>query len=118
MPKLKKKRVEAETVQEEITVGEVPTEEEAESATDTVVIENLVISEEEALKEQEEAEADNTVHTDKLNRALKVVHDKFNLEGYSVMGFKDNGNKVDISVTNGDFDLTIRIRDCEAEGIY
>lgn len=122
MPKLKKKK--NDEVKEAVAVGEVPTPEEAVVATDTAELKegeadlNLTADETEALKEQEDAEAANTVHTDKLNRALKVVHDKFNLDGYSVMSFKDQGNKVEVSVANGDFDLTIKIKDCEAEGIY
>ena len=116
MPKLKKKNT--KNLAEEPVIGEIPEIEEVVEATDVAEVENLNTDEETALSEQVSAEAENTVHTDKLNRALKVVHDRFNLDGYNVMSFKDQGNKVEVSVTNGDFDLTIKIRDCENEGIY
>lgn len=112
MPKLKKKKTEEvtkEVVQEETTT---PAEQEEQKQ------ENINEEEALALAKQVEEDENNTVHTDKLNKALKVVHDKFGLDGYSVMSFKDGGSKVDVSVTNGDFDLKITIRDCENEGIY
>lgn len=114
MPKLKKKKTEVEVSEAETTevVDNTSTEVQEE------VNANINDDEVAAISKQEEVEADNTVHTDKLNKALKVVHDKFNLDGYSVMSFKDAGNKVNVSVSNGEFDLTICVRDCEAYGIF
>ena len=113
MPKLKKKLATEDTTPEVIS-GEAENTEPTEAGENA----NLNADEEQALAEQQEEDNKHTIRAEKLDRVLKVVHDTFNLDGYSVMSFKDNGNKAEVSVTNGDFDITIKIRDCEAHNIF
>lgn len=59
------------------------------------------------------------IQQNKLSSALECIISKFGLDdSFSVMGYKDGGNRVDVSVANSDFELTVRIRDCDKLGIH
>lgn len=53
------------------------------------------------------------ISSDRINHAVNVLEDRFNLTGenYSVTGFKDKGNTCIVSLSNSDFDLTVTIKD-------
>lgn len=113
-----KKTLEAETavtpvetaVEETVPVEETP----AESP-------YLNDAEQKALAEQHEkyTEDSKKVSIDKMEEAVRVASENFNLldKSFSVNGFADKGTKVQLSVSNGDFDLVITIKDAEKFGI-
>ena len=57
--------------------------------------------------------------TKKMNKALALVFDVFDLEdkGYVMTAFKDKGNKCSIELANGDFTVNVDIKDCERFGL-
>ncbi len=101
MAKLVKKSTEEETVDTVIENGD----------------ENINNSELDILQSNEET-SKNTIHTDKLEKALKVVQDRFNLDEFNILGFKDSGNKIELSLSNSDFEIAIKVKDCEAYSIF
>lgn len=78
-------------------------------------------AEQKALAEQHEKDTEDSkkVSIDKMEEAVRVASENFNLldKGFSVNGFADKGSKVQLSVSNGDFDLVITIKDAEKFGI-
>lgn len=112
-----KKTPEAETA---VTPVETPVEE-------SVPVEDVPTSpymneaEQTALAEQHEKDTEDSkkVSIDKMEEAVRVASENFNLldKGFSVNGFADKGTKVQLSVSNGDFDLVITIKDAEKFGI-
>ena len=54
-----------------------------------------------------------------METAVEVVSNLFNLnsKGFSVTGFADKGSKIQLSMTNGDFDITVVVKDAEKFGI-
>lgn len=84
--KVKKNKVNAEEVKEEVTTEEVLQDNKA---------------------------------TKKMNEALALVFDVFDLEdkGYVMTTFKDKGNKCSIELANGDFTVNVDIKDCERFGL-
>ena len=74
-------------------------------------------AEQKALAEQHENDEENSkkVSIAKMERAVEVVSDHFNLYGHNfiVNGFADKGSKCQLSMSNGDFDIVITIKDSE-----
>ena len=112
-----KKTPEAETA---ITPVETPVEESV-PVEDTPVSPYMNEAEQNALAEQREKDTEDSkkVSIDKMEEAVRVASENFNLldKGFSVNGFADKGSKVQLSVSNGDFDLVITIKDAEKFGI-
>ena len=84
--KVKKNKVNAEEVKEEVTSEEVSQDNEA---------------------------------TKKMNKALALVFDVFNLEdkGYIMTAFKDKSNKCSLELANEDFTVNVDIKNCERFGL-
>ena len=75
----------------------------------------------EEIKEEvtaEEVSQDNKA-TKKMNKALALVFDVFDLEdkGYVMTAFKDKGNKCSIELANEDFIVSVDIKDCGRFGL-
>ena len=96
------------------TVIETPVEE-------TPVSPYMNEAEQTALAEQHEKDTAESkkVSIDKMESAVEVVSDHFNLYGHDfvVNGFADKGSKCQLSLSNGDFDIVITIKDAEKFGI-
>lgn len=84
--KVKKNKVNAEEVKEEVTTEEVSQDNKA---------------------------------TKKMNKALALVFDVFDLEdkGYIMTAFKDKGNSCSLELANGDFTVGVTIKNCDAFGL-
>ena len=78
-------------------------------------------AEQSALSEQHERDSAESkkVSTEKMQKAVEVVQEQFNLcdKGFSVNGFSDKGSKCQLSMSNGDFDIVVTIKDAEKFGI-
>lgn len=55
----------------------------------------------------------------KMEKAVALLEDEFNLKekGYSVFKFDDKGKTVTVSMTNGEFDISITFNDPIAYGL-
>ena len=101
---------------EEATAEEIPVEETPDK-------ENQYLNEAEqnALAEQHEKDSAESkkVSIAKMERAVEVASDHFNLYGkdFIVNGFADKGAKCQLSMSNGDFDIVVTIKDAEKYGI-
>lgn len=84
--KVKKNKVNAEEVKEEVTTEEVSQDNKA---------------------------------TKKMNEALALVFDVFDLEdkGYVMTAFKDKGNSCSLELVNEDFTVGVTIKNCDVFGI-
>lgn len=73
---------------------------------------------EEVTAEEEEVSQDNKA-TKKMNKALALVFDVFDLEdkGYVMTAFKDKGNKCSLELANEDFTVNVDIKNCERFGL-
>ena len=73
--------------------------------------------EREALEKQVDSDNEDSskVATVRMEKALKVVSDKFNLtnDDFILKGFSDKGTKFQMSMSNDDFDITILVKDTE-----
>ena len=67
----------------------------------------------------EEVSQDNNEATKKMNKALALVFDVFDLEDkdYVMTAFKDKGSKCSIELANEDFTVSVDIKDCERFGL-
>ena len=76
------------------------------------------VNAEETKEEVTEVSQDNKA-TKKMNKALALVFDVFDLEdkGYVMTAFKDKGNKCSIELANEDFTVNVDIKDCERFGL-
>ena len=78
-------------------------------------------AEQTALAEQHEKDTAESrkVSIVKMEKAVEVVSDQFNLYGHDfvVNGFADKGSKCQLSMSNGDFDIVVTIKDAEKFGI-
>ena len=78
-------------------------------------------AEQNALAEQHERDSEESkkVSTAKMERAVEVVSDQFDLLGkdFIVNGFADKGGKCQLSMSNGDFDIVVTVKDSEKFGI-
>lgn len=84
--KVKKNKVNAEEVKEEVTTEEV---------------------------------SQNNKATKKMNKALALVFDVFDLEdkGYVMTAFKDKGNSCSLELVNEDFTVGVTIKNCDVFGL-
>ena len=84
--KVKKNKVNAEEVKEEVTAEEVSQDNKA---------------------------------TKKMNKALALVFDVFDLEdrGYIMTAFKDKGHSCSLELANEDFTIGVTIKNCERFGL-
>lgn len=112
-----KKTPEAETA---VTPIETPVEENVLDR-DISTSPYMNEAEQKALAEQHEKDNEDSkkVSIDKMEEAVRVASENFNLfdKGFSVNGFADKGSKVQLSISNGDFDLVVTIKDAEKFGI-
>ena len=112
----KRKSKKTEPVEETTpeTVTETPVEE-------TPVSPYMNEAEQTALAEQHEKDSEESkkVSIDKMKSAVEVVQSMFNLcdKDFSVNGFADKGGKCQLSMSNGDFDIVVTIKDAEKFGI-
>ena len=79
---------------------------------------NVTKAESEAVLKQQEKEAEAGASIEKMKRATALLSTKFNLdESYHVTNFKDGGKVVDTTLENGDFIVTIRVKDSARQGL-
>ena len=66
----------------------------------------------------EEVSQDNKA-TKKMNKALALVFDVFDLEdrGYVMTAFKDKGHSCSLELANEDFTIGVTIKNCERFGL-
>ena len=65
----------------------------------------------------EESNSRDKVSVEKMDIAITLVCEKFNLHGYTLTGFKDKGNSAILALSNGDFSIGVTINSCEKFGI-
>lgn len=67
----------------------------------------------------ETTEEKRKVSTEKMEKAVELIQDTFNLsdKGYVVNAFTDGGVKLKLSLANSDFELSVTIRDSEKYGL-
>lgn len=79
---------------------------------------NVTKAESEVVLKQQEKEAEAGASIEKMKRATALLSTKFNLdESYHVTNFKDGGKVVDTTLENGDFIVTIRVKDSARQGL-
>lgn len=121
MATLKSKRKQAEKI-EELT-AEVEQTAPVEEVKEEAPVESPYMNDAEksALTEQHEKDSAESkkVSIAKMERAVEVVSDHFNLydKSFVVNGFADKGSKCQLSMSNGDFDIVVTIKDSEKFGI-
>ena len=117
------KKAEIEAIEQEVEktapVEEpTPVEEEVPATTESPYLND---AEQIALAEQHEKDTAESkkVSIAKMERAVEVASDHFNLYGkdFIVNGFADKGSKCQLSMSNGDFDIVVTIKDSEKFGI-
>lgn len=116
------KKAEIEALEQEVEnttpVEETPVEEEVSATTESPYLND---AEQKALAEQHENDEENSrkVSIAKMEKAVEVVSDMFNLYGHNFVmnGFADKGSKFQLSMSNGDFDIVVTIKDSEKFGI-
>lgn len=119
MATLKSKRKKREEIEELSAEVEQSTPVEAEEThTESPYLND---AEQNALAEQHEKDTAESkkVSIEKMQRAVEVVQEQFNLcdKNFSVNGFADKGSKCQLSMSNGDFDIVVTIKDAEKFGI-
>ena len=79
---------------------------------------NKVNAEEVKEETAEEVSQDNKA-TKKMNKALALVFDVFDLEdkSYIMTAFKDKGNSCSLELANEDFTVGVTIKNCERFGL-
>lgn len=106
MAKLGKKKVEA-TV-EEAVVEETVAEKEAMTKEELDIV-----------KKNEEAKAEESADTQRLQLATNLVSSKFSLDpSYSVKKFDDKGKVVNLTLENNEFIINVTIKDSDRHGMY
>lgn len=72
-----------------------------------------------ALEKDMPSEDENKVSTKKMEKTVALLENMFNLKdkSFSVTSFTDKGNSVKVSMTNGDFDVSVTVNDAEATGL-
>jgi len=80
----------------------------------------LTPAERDAIREDENyRNEDSASMMERLQLAVRVVSQKFNLDDeYRVTKFNDKGKVVDLTLENGDFVLSVTIKNSEAHGMY
>lgn len=81
---------------------------------------NMTTEEQVAIHNDEERrDAENANMMERLQAAVRVVSQKFNLDDeYRVTKFNDKGKVVDLTLENGDFIISVTIKNSEAHGMY
>ena len=78
-------------------------------------------AEQSVLAEQHEKDTEDLkrVSIAKMEKAVEVISGMFHLygKGFSVNGFADKGAKSQLSMSNGDFDIVVTVKDSEKFGI-
>ena len=93
----------------------------------TPVVEETVAEKEPAMtkeelevaKKNEEATAEESADTQRLQLATNLVSGKFNLDpSYSVKKFEDKGKVVNLTLENNEFIINVTIKDSDRHGMY
>lgn len=117
------KKAEIEAIEQEVektapVEEQTPIEEEVPATTESPYLND---AEQKALAEQHENDTEKSrrVSIEKMEQAVEVVQNQFNLydKNFSVNGFADKGSKCQLSMSNGDFDIVVTIKDAEKFGI-
>lgn len=97
-----------------------PVVEETQVAEETAEKEPAMTQEEkEAIQKAEEQKKDEGANAKRLELATGVVSSQFNLgNDYKVTKFDDKGKVVNMTLENGDFVLSVQIKDSERHGMY
>ena len=75
-------------------------------------------AEKEAIQKVEEDKAKKSADTRRLQLATNVVSGQFNLDpSYSVSKFDDKGKVVNLTLENGDFIITVCVKDSDRHGL-
>ena len=75
--------------------------------------------EKEAIKKSEDKKKEDGANTKRLELATGVVSNQFNLgNDYKVTKFDDKGRVVNMTLENGDFILSVTIKDSDRHGMY
>lgn len=123
MATLKSKRKQKAEIEELTAEVEQSTPGVVEETTTEAPTESLYLNdaEQNALAEQHEKDTAESkkVSIAKMESAVEVVSDHFNLydKNFVVNGFADKGSKCQLSMSNGDFDIVVTIKDAEKFGI-
>lgn len=79
---------------------------------------NVTKAESEAIIAQQEAEKEAGASTKKLEKTVALISGKFNLDdSYAITNFKDGGNKLDLTLENKDFVLSVKVKDPDRHGL-
>ena len=112
------KKAEIEAIEQEVENSTPVVEEEVPATTESPYMNE---AEQTALAEQHEKDTAESkkVSIAKMEKAVEVASDHFNLYGHDfiVNGFADKGSKCQLSMSNGDFDIVVTIKDAEKFGI-
>ena len=75
--------------------------------------------EKDALESGTSDESSSSVSTKKMEKTVALLEKMFHLEdkSFSVTSFTDKGKSVKLSMTNGDFDVSVTVNDAEATGL-
>ena len=116
----RKKQSEIEAINEELEQS-APVEETPDEEFPAEESQYLNNAEQEALAEQKakDDEESKKVSIVKMEKAVEVVSDEFNLydKSFIVTGFADKGSKCQLAMSNGDFDIVVTVKDAEKFGI-
>ena len=75
--------------------------------------------EKEAIQKEESKRIEDGANTKRLELATGVVSSQFNLDSdYRVTKFEDKGKVVNMTLENGDFILSVTIKDSDRQGMY
>lgn len=75
--------------------------------------------EKEAIKKEEERVKEAGANTMRLELATSLVSKQFNLdENYKVTKFDDKGKVVNMTLENGDFIISVTVKDSDRHGMY
>lgn len=100
-----KKKVDTPAVVEETVVAEETTA--------------MTEEEKEVIQKAEEKKTKESADTRRLQLATNVVSSQFNLDpSYHVNKFEDKGKVVNLSLENGDFIISVTIKDSERHGMH
>lgn len=117
----RQKKAEIEELTAEVEQSTPEVVEETTTEAPTTESPYLNDAEQTALAEQHEKDTAESkkVSIAKMESAVEVVSDHFNLydKNFVVNGFADKGSKCQLSMSNGDFDIVVTIKDAEKFGI-
>ena len=117
----RQKKAEIEELTAEVEQSTPEVVEETPTEAPTTESPYLNDAEKTALAEQHEKDTAESkkVSIAKMESAVEVVSDHFNLydKNFVVNGFADKGSKCQLSMSNGDFDIVVTIKDAEKFGI-